>query len=47
MAIEDMLDTGLPRTYTPSVYQEKCSALFEHFYEADPDHDVNVYAAAG
>ena len=34
IAIEDILDTGLPRAYAPEVYQQKCSAVFEHFYES-------------
>ena len=45
LAIEDVLDTGLPRTYTPEIYREKCSALFEHIYEAYPERDTSVYAA--
>jgi len=45
LAIEDVLDTGLPRTYTPEIYREKCSALFEHIYEAYPEREASVYAA--
>jgi type I restriction enzyme R subunit len=37
MAIEDGLDTGLPRAYTPELYSQKCAAVFEHVYEAYPD----------
>jgi type I restriction enzyme, R subunit len=33
LAIDDALDTGLPRAYTPDLYQQKCSAVFEHVYE--------------
>jgi type I restriction enzyme R subunit len=33
LAIEDTLDDGLPRAYTPELYQQKCSALFEHVFE--------------
>lgn len=33
LAIEDTLDTGLPRAYTPDIYRQKCSAIFEHVYE--------------
>jgi type I restriction enzyme R subunit len=43
MAIEDLLDTGLPRAYTPDVYQAKCTSLFEHFYESYPERDQSVY----
>lgn len=37
VAIEDTLDEGLPRAYTPDLYRAKCSALFEHVFEAFPD----------
>ena len=47
LTIEDVLDTGLPRTYTPELYRQKCSALFEHVYESYPERDTGVYAAAG
>lgn len=46
LAIEDLLDTGLPRAYTPEVYQQKCSAVFEHVYESYPERNVGVYMAA-
>lgn len=44
LTIEDVLDAGLPRVYTPEVYQQKCSALFEHVYESYPERDAGVYA---
>jgi type I restriction enzyme R subunit len=46
LAIEDTLDQGLPRAYSPDMYRDKCSALFEHVYESYPERDVGVYAAA-
>jgi type I restriction enzyme, R subunit len=46
LTIEDVLDTGLPRAYDKPLYQQKCSALFEHVYENYPDRDENTYAAA-
>lgn len=33
LAIEDALDHGLPRSYSPEIYKQKCSALFEHTFE--------------
>jgi type I restriction enzyme R subunit len=45
LTIEDVLDTGLPRTYTPELYRQKCSALFEHVYESYPERDAGVYSA--
>ena len=44
LAIEDTLDTGLPRAYTPELYQQKCSAVFEHIYESYPESNVGIYA---
>jgi len=46
MAIQDTLDKGLPRVYSPELYQQKCGVVFEHFYESYPDKDFNIYAQA-
>ena len=43
LAIEDTLDSGLPRAYTPEVYREKCSAVFDHVYESYPERNVGIY----
>ena len=37
LAIEDSLDEGLPRVYTPDVYLQKCGVLFEHVFESFGD----------
>jgi type I restriction enzyme R subunit len=34
LAIEDELDEGLPRAYSPELYQQKCAAIFEHLFES-------------
>ncbi len=47
LAIEDALDAGLPRAYTPELYQQKCSAVFEHIYESYPERHQGIYAATG
>jgi type I restriction enzyme, R subunit len=44
-AIKDLLDAGLPPAYSPDLYKQKCSAVFEHFYESYPESDANIYAA--
>jgi len=44
LAIEDLLDAGLPRAYTPELYNQKCLAVFEHVYESYPERDAGVYA---
>ena len=41
LAIEDTLDTGLPRAYTPELYKQKRSAVFEHVYESNPEPGVD------
>ena len=46
LTIEDTLDNGLPRAYTPELYHQKCSAVFEHVYESYPERDVGVYPGA-
>jgi type I restriction enzyme R subunit len=45
LAIEDVLDTGLPRAYDKPLYEQKCSAVFEHVYECYPEREAGVYAA--
>ncbi len=45
LAIEDVLDDGLPRVFSPELYQQKCSAMVEHFYENYPDTGASTYAA--
>jgi len=32
-AIEDTLDKGLPQKYSPELYKQKCSTVFEHVFE--------------
>jgi type I restriction enzyme R subunit len=34
LAIEDTLDDGLPRAYTPDLYEQKVAAVFEHVFES-------------
>ncbi len=47
LMIEDLLDSGLPRVYSLEHFQQKCSAVFEHFYESYPERDAGVYATPG
>ena len=44
LAIEDTLDNGLPRAYSPELYQAKCAALFEHMYEKYPEREMSAYS---
>ena len=47
LTIEDLLDQGLPRAYTPDLYQQKCSAVFEHVYETYGDRGASLYPGPG
>ncbi|MBI3043806.1 MAG: type I restriction endonuclease subunit R [Betaproteobacteria bacterium] len=46
LAIEDVLDDGLPRTYSKELYKAKCDALFEHVYESYMGEGRSVYSEA-
>jgi type I restriction enzyme R subunit len=46
LAIEDALDDGLPRAFTPEVYQLKCSTLFEHVFERYSGRTTTVHQTA-
>ena len=43
LAIEETLDTGLPRAYTPKLYHQKCGTVFEHIYENYQDAGSRVF----
>jgi type I restriction enzyme R subunit len=47
VVIEAALAIGLPRAYTPELYQQKCKAMFAHIEKAYPEHDRSVYSPAG
>lgn len=46
LTIEDVLDK-LPEDYDRRLFQQKCSAIFEHVYESYPDQGESVYAKVG
>ena len=46
LPFEDVLDTGLSRIYEKPLYEQKCSALFEHIYESYQGEGQSVFAAA-
>jgi type I restriction enzyme R subunit len=47
VAIEDVLEEGLPQNYSKELYDAKCAAVFEHFYEGYPERGKGVYAETG
>ena len=44
LQIEEALDIGLPRAYTPELYLQKCEAVFAHIEKAYPERDSSVYS---
>jgi type I restriction enzyme, R subunit len=46
VTIEKMLDQGLPKAYTPELFAQKSTAVFQHVYEAYYGAGRSVYAAA-
>jgi len=46
VTIEKLLDQGLPRIYTPVLFQQKTTAVFQHVYDAYYGAGRSVYAAA-
>jgi len=43
-AIISTLDEKLPEAYTPELFKDKCSAIFEHVYESYPERNVSIYS---
>jgi len=46
VTIEKLLDQGLPRAYTPELFQQKTAAVFQHIYDAYFGAGRSVYAPA-
>ena len=46
MTIEKLLDRGLPRVYTPELFEQKTAAVFQHVYDCYYGAGGSVYAAA-
>ncbi len=45
LAIEDTLDSGLPRAYAPEMYRAKCSAVFADVFVSYTERFAWVYGA--
>ncbi|HVP20759.1 MAG TPA: type I restriction enzyme endonuclease domain-containing protein, partial [Anaerolineaceae bacterium] len=43
VAIEEALDR-LPETFTPSLYEEKCEAVYQHVYDSYFGADKSIYS---
>ncbi|MDE2924744.1 MAG: type I restriction endonuclease subunit R [Acidobacteriota bacterium] len=46
VTIEQRLDAGLPRAYTPDLFQQKAAAVFQHVYASYFGGGKSVYEAA-
>lgn len=46
VTIEKLLDAGLPSVYTPELFEQKSTAIFQHVYDAYYGADRSVYEAA-
>jgi type I restriction enzyme R subunit len=44
LAIEDTLDAGLPKAYSPTLFKAKCAAVFEHLYENYQGEGASTYS---
>lgn len=46
LIVQKVLDEGLPRSYTPEIYQQKCDELYQHIYDSYYGQGRSVYAMA-
>jgi len=46
VTIEKLLDQGLPGAYTPELFEQKTTAIFQHVYDAYYGSGRSVYATA-
>jgi len=46
LALQDVLDAGLPRACDKPLYEQKCTALFEHIFESYPERDSGAHSTA-
>jgi type I restriction enzyme R subunit len=42
--IRKVLDDGLPRTYTPELYEQKCGVLYQHVFDSYQGLGKGLYA---
>jgi type I restriction enzyme R subunit len=42
--IQKVLDDGLPRTYTPELYEQKCGVLYQHVFDSYQGLGKGLYA---
>jgi type I restriction enzyme R subunit len=42
--IQRVLDEGLPRLYTPELYEQKCGVLYQHVFDSYQGLGKGLYA---
>jgi len=42
LAIEDVLDGGLPRAYSPDLYKQKCATVYERYGDVGANDSLNL-----
>lgn len=47
ITIQDYLDRGLPRVYSPEMYNQKCDMVYQHIYDCYYGNGQSVYSRAG
>ena len=46
LCIEQILDSELPRAFSPDLYQQKCELVYQHVYDSYFGSGKSIYAAA-
>ena len=46
LAIEQVLDAGLPSAFSTDLYREKCDAVYQHVYDNYYGAGRSIYTAA-
>jgi len=47
ITIQDYLDRGLPRAYTPEIFNQKCDLVYQHIYDCYYGAGQSIYNRAG
>ena len=46
LTVEQALDSGLPESYSSTLYQRKCEEVFQHIYDSYFGQGQSIYTAA-
>jgi len=44
--IERVLDSDLPQSYTPDLYEKKCEVVYQHVYDSYAGQGKSIYSSA-